>query len=382
MARKKKTDQEEGFLSTAAAISAAFDEYKDVRCVSLERGGRVENALSTNSLIFDLILGGGFQRGRIAEIFGPEGSGKTTIIQEVVVSSQQAKIPCIFYDTEHAADPTYMKAQGIDLEFKIREGGKMVKGFYYVQPGPGEEVYRLMLKTLSAMPNIDPEKSGPPTILFAIDSFAAMFSEAEDLETMGKGGLGRDARMHSLYLRKLRSLLKAKGGLLVMTNQIRMKLNLRNPNASGEGRPGGNALKFYADYVIRVSTSKRETEDATELFRQHLYFRTIKNKCFPPFRECESELIIGRGIDKAQDALAFLKAVGKHENRGAYHRVLLKRFDTGKGLNWKQFRKMAESPEFREHAFGLLKSEKVYAAYFKQIGYKNYSYDQELSDAT
>ncbi|KKM78666.1 hypothetical protein LCGC14_1357700, partial [marine sediment metagenome] len=232
--RKKKIEEPQG-LSPAAAIMRTFDEYKEVRCVSLQKGGRVENVVSTGSLILDLILGGGLQRGRIAEIFGPEGSGKTTIMLSTIAMGQRAGTPCVFYDTEHSLDPTYMKAIGINLEFMINENGKDVPGFYYAQPGPGEQVYMHILKTLDSMRDIDPEVPGPPTILFCIDSFAAMFSEAEDLEKTGKGGLGRDARMHSLWLRQLKGRLRAKGALLFVTNQIRMKLNLKNPNACLHG---------------------------------------------------------------------------------------------------------------------------------------------------
>jgi len=373
--KKKKTEEEEQGLSPAAAIMQTFDEYKEVRCVSLQKGGRVENVVSTGSLILDLILGGGLQRGRIAEIFGPEGSGKTTIMLSTIAMGQKANIPCVFYDTEHSLDPTYMKSIGIDLEFMITESGKKVPGFYYAQPGPGEQVYMHILKTLDGMKDIDPEVPGPPTILFCIDSFAAMFSEAEDLEKSGKGGLGRDARMHSTWLRQLKGRLRAKGALMFVTNQIRMKLNLKNPMANPESRPGGHAMKHYADYVIRVSTSKRAKADSQDLEQQHMYIRTIKNKCFPPFRECEHDLLLGRGLDKKEDAIRFLKAIGRHEVRGAFHRIKLKPFDTGKGMPAKKLRALVESAEFRDFAFNLLRKEKVYGAYFKQSGYKNYSYD-------
>lgn len=379
---KQKDEATQELLAAAEAVMATFGEYKNVRCVSLEKGGRVENVLSTGSLILDLILGGGFQRGRIADLFGHEGSGKTTLLQEVVASAQRSNIPVVFYDFEHSADPTYMRAQSIDLEKTIKVGRKKLPAFFYVQPEAGEDVYRHMKGTLDKMPKIDPEKPGLPTVLFAIDSFAAMFSEAEDTETLGKGGLALDARMHSLWLRRMRALLKSRGGLLVLTNQLRVKFNLRNPAMTKEDEPGGNALRFYADYKVRISAKRRSEEDKgnTKIMRQHIYLRTIKNKCFPPFREAENELVLGRGIDKAQDAVEFLKAIGKLKTPGGRHRILLKKFDAGKGMAWKDFRKLTESPKFRDFAFGLLRKEQCYAAYFKQSGYTNYSYDKQRAE--
>lgn len=381
MARKKKNPDEAPKKRPSEAILAAFDEYPSVKCVSLMKGGRVENVLSTGSLTLDLIIGGGYQRGRIADMYGPEGSGKTTLLNEVMAAAQRASIPCTFYDFEHSADVTYMISQGVDPEFKIKVGNKKLPGFFYVQPGPGEDGYRHMSKTLQKMPDVDPEKPGPPTILLALDSLASMFSENEDTDKIGKGGLGLDARMHSTWLRHLRSLLKAKGGLLVLTNQVRMSINLKNPMASGEGQPGGNALKFYADYMIRVSASRKEGEDNIGLSRQHLYLRTIKNKCFPPFRRAELDLVLGRGLDKASDAQEFLKAIGKYEVRGGFRRIKLKQFDTGKGMSWEKFRKITESKEFREYCFELLQNERVYGAYFAQSGYKNYIYDRDWKDS-
>ena len=382
----KKQATEIVLLPPVDAVTSAFDEYKQLRPVALEKGGRVENVLPTGSLILDLILGGGLQRGRIAVFLGPEASGKTTLMLTLIASSQRLGIPCVFYDCEHSADCMYMHYIGVDLDFKIRSGGKRVPGFFYTQPGPGEEVYKHMFKTLRRMQDVDPERPGPPTCLFVVDSFAAMYSESEDVEKSGKGGVGRDARMHSVWLRRLKGLLRRKGVLLVVTNQIRFNINMKNPQANPETEPGGNAMRFYADYKIRVSARKRDEEDKGGLARQHIWIRTQKNKCFPPFRACEHEIILGRGLDKAQDALEFLKAIGKVETRVGRHRILLGPFETPTTLKWAEFRKVTESDEFRSYALKLLQNEKVYGAYFKTAKYYNYSYDaagavaQEESD--
>ena len=226
------------------------------------------------------------------------------------------------------------------------------------------------------MRDVDPKKPGVPQCLFVIDSFAAMYSEKEDDDKSGAGGLGIDARMHSRWLRKLKGLLHDKGCLLVVTNQIRFKIDLRNPSRNPEQEPGGNALKFYADYKVRVSARKKEEDDKIGVSRQHLFFRTVKNKCFAPFRVCEHEIILGRGLDKAQDAFEFLRAIDMVENNRGRYTIKLKKFDSGKSLTWREFRKLTENPKFRDYAFALLRDERVYGRYFKTAGYQNYVYDQ------
>lgn len=362
-------------MSVSAAVNAAFDALPQVRCVALDKGGRVKNVLSTGSLILDLILGGGLQRGRIADFFGPEGSGKTTVVLGIVASAQQVGVPCVFFDFEHSLDPMYMHNLGVDLDFKVRHDGRSYPGFRYVQPGPGEDTYKLLRRALRRMHNVDPKKPGVPQCLFVVDSFAAMYSEKTNDDDK-PAGLGVTARMHAEWLTKLKGLLHDKGCLLVFTNQIRFKIDLRNPGMNPEQEPGGNAMKFYADYKIRVSARKKGEDDKIGVSRQHLFFRTIKNKCFAPFRVCEHEIILGRGLDKAQDAFEFLSAIGMVENNRGRYTIKLKKFDVGKSLTWREFRQLTESPKFRSYAFALLRDERVYGRYFKTAGYQNYVYDQ------
>ena len=198
MARKKKKAVE--ILPPVEAILEAFKESKDeIQCVNLQRGSRVKNVLSTNSLIADLKLGGGFQRGRVVHVFGPEASGKSTFLQECVVAAQGLagiKVPILHYDPEHSADPMYMRAQGIDLMRTITSNRKKYPGYFYAQTDTGEGIYRHLHRALTRMPDVDPEVPGPPTCVVLIDSVAAMFSQDRDQET-GDGALGLEARMHA-----------------------------------------------------------------------------------------------------------------------------------------------------------------------------------------
>jgi recombination protein RecA len=370
-AKKKETKPITQHESTCAAICDAFTQLKDIRPVNLERGSRVGNVLSTGSLMLDLALGGGFQRGRMVDIFGPEGSGKSTIMQSIIASAQQAGIPIVHYDPETSADPTYMKAQGINLHYTIEQNGKAIPGYYYSQPSAGEEIYRHIIWTMNRMPVLDPDDNCGPTALFLIDSIAAMVTEELNQDT-GKGaGMGMDARMHSTYLKQLRARLAKTGSLLVVSNQIRNKIGVMYGDPTVE--PGGEAIKFFPDYKLRISRRKVE-EDKSNLHVQPFTARTIKNKTFPPFQEAHGAIILGRGIDKAVDASEFLASIGKLDIKSGRRRIVLKQFDAGY-QGWKEFRTTVEQPEFRESCFELLKQDKVYDAYFRQMGYLNYTYD-------
>jgi recombination protein RecA len=370
-AKKKKVtaDSIEHKGAACAALAAAFSDLKDIRPVNIERGTRVGFTLSTGSLMLGLALGGGFQRGRMVDIFGPEGSGKSTILQSIIASAQQAGIPITHYDPETSADPTYMQAQGINLRYTIEHAGKVFPGYYYTQPSTGEEIYRHLLYTMNRMPVLAPDAQCGPTALFIIDSIAAMVTEALDADKGTGAGMGLDARMHSTYLKQLRGRLAKTGSLLVVSNQIRNKIGVMYGDPIVE--PGGEAIKFFPDYKIRISRRKME-EDRTGYRVQPFVARTIKNKTFPPFQEATGAIVLGRGIDKAVDASEFLSAIGKLEVKQGKRKILLKQFNTGV-LDWKQFRAVTEQPEFRDACFELLKQDKVYDAYFAHLGYLNFS---------
>ena len=269
------------YLHPALAAAEAFSEMDDLDCINLMRGRRVHDIISTGSLVLDLILGGGFARGRFGTIFGPEASGKSTILQQMAVSGQQLGIPVVFYDPEAGADPVYMVTQGVNLKYEvsIKKDKKTIKapGFFYTQPDTGEQVYQHMLRTMSKMQDVD---SGLPTILFLVDSFEAMMSAEVDQATGEGARLGSQARMHSFFLRMITSKLRRKGAVLVGSNQMRTAIGAYgNP----ERESGGNALKYYAHYKIKT-TRKQVLADKLRVMGLPVLWRTVKNKAFPPFR--------------------------------------------------------------------------------------------------
>jgi RecA/RadA recombinase len=353
------------------AVTSAFTHFKNViKPVNLERGSRVGNTLSTGSLMLDLSLGGGFQRGRIVDIFGAEGTGKSTMIQSIVASAQAQGIPVVHFDPETSADPVYMRAQGINLRHTVRLNNKSVPGYFYTQTSTGEEIYRFMLYSMNRMPEFPADQSGPPAMVFLTDSLAAMIPEAVDADT-GKYRPGLAALMNSQFMPQVHSRLASTGCLWIFTNQIRFKIGVVYGDPSVE--PGGQAPKYYPDYKLKISRRKVE-DDKIGLKVLPFVCYSTKNKSFPPFQEAKGSIVLGRGVDKAQDAHEFLDAIGRLEIKSGRRRINLKRFDQG-FQDWKSFRHTAELPEFRAFCFKLLQGERVYVDYFKQQGFTNYVYD-------
>lgn len=372
MMNKKEKKQKIVRLSSAIeAVTAAFTELKEIRPINLERGTRVGNTLSSGSLMQDLAVGGGYQRGRIVDIFGDEGVGKSTELQTLIASAQRNHVPVVHYDPETSADPVYMRAQGVDIRHKFRIMKKSVPGYYYTQPSVGEEIYRHMMWTMNRMPEFPSDQPGGPAVLFLVDSLAAMISESADEDT-GKVTMGTNARMHSNFMPQIRARLARTGCLWVFVNQIRMKIGVMWGDPSVE--PGGQAVKYYPDYKIRMRKRKVE-DDKSGLKVLPFSTYTLKNKTYPPFQEALGSIVLGRGLDKAQDAHEFLTAIGRLEVKsGGKRRILLKRFDQG-FMSWRDFRGVAETQDFRDYCFHLLTMDRTYTEYFKHQGFANYDYD-------
>lgn len=376
MAKKKKAKTEIA-ESTPLAILNAFKQVEGLAPINLMRGRSVNDCLSTGSLSLDLILGGGFQRGRFATIAGGEAVGKSTMVQTLVVSAQKAGIPIVVLDPESGADTNYWQTQGIDLDYKIKVGNKEMSGLYYDQPDTGEQAYRFILQTLQQMPVVE---SGPPTILFIIDSFAAMVSEEVDDET-GKSRISPEARMHSNFWKLIKPQLRKKGALLVGVNQLRTKIN---SYGAPEDETGGKALRYYPDYKIRVNRRSvkaygKDNLDSTGVKVLPVTWKTIKNKLFPSHRSVEMQIIIGRGFDQAWDTHEFLKQIGHLKVTRGRRRILFPPLDQ-KLYDWPKFRRLSQNQKFRDRLFNLLGKPSTYEKYFRTSGETSHFFDEEYGE--
>jgi RecA/RadA recombinase len=386
MAAKKRTSKVKGIFHPALAAINAFDMVDGLECASLKAANRVSDVVSTGSFTADLILGGGFPRGKFITIFGPEGCGKSTLLQEFMVSLQVLGITIVHYDFETGSDPVYMGNQGIDLDHKVELRKRNKNGtfskkkvvelypdFLYSQPDYGEQAYRHILLTLKQLP---PVNEGLPQIAFIVDSFAAMPSEEIDDES-GDSRISPNARMHSHFIQLLRPKLKRKGAILIGSNQTRTMIG---SYGSTQMETGGNAIRYYPDQKIMISRKKIEA-DKTKLDILPITIRTIKNKLFIPHRVAEGMgIVLGRGIDRALDARIFLEKTGHlKKGKNGMFKVVYPKKET-KFMSWAEFRRFTENPRFRNFLKRKLKRNKTFIEYLETDGPANYFYDQDFTE--
>ena len=276
-------------------------------------------AIPTGSLALDLALGvGGFPRGRVTEIYGPEASGKTTLCQHIVAEAQRLGGVCAYIDMEHALDPAYAARCGVNVE-----------DLYISQPDTGEQALEIA-ETLVRSGAVD---------VVVIDSVAALVPRAEIEGDMGDATMGMQARLMSQALRKLSGAIKQTNTAVVFTNQLRMKIGVMFGNP--ETTTGGRALKFYAS--VRLDVRRIESiKVGQEVVGNRARVRVVKNKVAPPFKVAEFDIMYNEGISKAGDILDLGVEKGIIEKRGSYYNYGEIRLGQGRE-NAKQF--LHENPE-------------------------------------
>ncbi|MBU3968856.1 recombinase RecA [Patescibacteria group bacterium] len=307
---------------TLAQIKTKFGEESIMK---LGEKPRVNvEAISTGSLGLDMALGvGGLPRGRIIEIYGPESSGKTTLMLHVIAEAQKKGGVCAFIDAEHAMDPEYSKKLGVKIEELLIS-----------QPDTGEQALEIV-ESLVRTGKID---------VIVIDSVAALTPKDEIEGDMGAHHVGKQARLMSQALRKLTAIVAKSKTIVIFINQIRMKIGIMFGNP--ETTPGGNALKFYAS--VRLDIRKiAQIKKGEEIIGSRTRVKVVKNKVASPFKNAEFDIMYNVGISKEGEILALGEKYGfvtKSGSSYAYADIKLGRgYDSAKDfLKEKENKKIAE----------------------------------------
>jgi recombination protein RecA len=284
-----------------------------------EKGTMRIETIPTGALALDLALGvGGLPRGRVVEIYGPESSGKSTLAMHVVAEAQRNGGICAYVDAEHAMDPTYARSIGVDIDELLIS-----------QPDTGEQALEITDMLV---------RSGALDVI-VIDSVAALTPRAEIEGEMGDSHVGLQARLMSQALRKLTANLNKSNTVCVFINQLREKIGVMF--GSPETTPGGRALKFYSS--VRLDIRRIESiKDGVEVVGNRTRVKVVKNKVAPPFKQCEFDIMYGKGISREGSLLDIGVDLGLVKKSGAWYTYEGEQLGQGRE-NAKQF--LADNPE-------------------------------------
>ncbi len=318
--KEKQLDKEQAIANAIAHIEKQFGKGSIMR---LGEAVQMNVAcISTGSLTLDVALGiGGLPRGRIIEIYGPEASGKTTVALHVVAEAQKAGGKAAFIDVEHALDPVYARALGVDID-----------NLLVSQPDTGEQAMEIT-EALVRTEAID---------VIVVDSIAAMVPKAEIEGEMGDAHVGLQARLMSQALRKLTSCIGRSNCVAIFINQLREKVGVVYGNP--EVTPGGRAMKFYSS--VRLDVRRVEAlKNGTDIIGNRVKVKVVKNKVAPPFREAEFDIIYGKGISRIGEILDAAVLLNIIQKSGAWFNCGDIRLGQGRD-NVKEY--MARNPDFTE----------------------------------
>ena len=291
------------------------------------------DVIPSGSLLIDKALGvGGYPKGRIIEIFGPESSGKTTLALHAIAESQKKGGRAAFVDAEHSIDPIYARNLGVDIDELILS-----------QPDSGEQALEIV-EMLASSGAID---------IIVVDSVAALVPQAELDGVMGDNQVGLHARLMSKAMRKLAAILNANECTVIFINQLREKVGVIYGNP--ETTTGGRALKFYAS--IRIDIRRAEAiKDGPTIVGNTVNIKIVKNKVAPPFKNCQIDIIYGKGISKTGELLDLGVQFGILKKSGSWFEYNGERFANGKDAA-KSY--LEEHPEFMNELAEKIKTGQI-----------------------